>query len=50
VYTDGSPMTDSSSVRVSMIAGGKRMQDLIDASAAAAYIAEIDAPGAWEKG
>ena len=40
--------------RIVEIAGGKRMQDLIDASAAAALFAELDplqqeAPGGWEK-
>ncbi|MEJ7735493.1 MAG: YbjN domain-containing protein [Polyangiaceae bacterium] len=34
--------------RIVEAAGGKRMQDLIDASAAAALFAELDAPGDWD--
>ena len=34
--------------RIVEVAGGKRMQDLIDASAAAALFEQLDAPGDWE--
>jgi hypothetical protein len=47
---DLSIVADEFDDRIVEEAGGKRMQDLIDASAAAAFFAEIDAPGAWEKG
>ncbi|HVY49781.1 MAG TPA: YbjN domain-containing protein [Minicystis sp.] len=47
---DLSVIADEFDDRIVEEAGGKRMQDLIDASAVAAFFSELDAPGAWEKG
>jgi len=45
---DLSIVADEYDDRIVEEAGGKRMQDLIDASAAAALFSELDAPGAWD--
>ena len=47
---DMSVLADEYDDRIVEEAGGKRMQDLIDASAVAAIFAELGEPGAWERG
>jgi hypothetical protein len=46
---DLSILADEFDDRIVEEAGGKRMQDLIDASAASALFAELDAPGDWDQ-
>jgi Putative bacterial sensory transduction regulator len=52
VLRDLSMLADEFDDRIVEEAGGKRMQDLIDASAAAAFFSDFDPPpsGAWERG
>jgi hypothetical protein len=45
---DLSMLADEFDDRIVEEAGGKRMQDLIDASAVTALFSEFDAPGQWE--
>jgi hypothetical protein len=45
---DISMLADEFDDRIVEEAGGKRMQDLIDASAATALFSEVDGPGQWE--
>ncbi|MGK4005649.1 YbjN domain-containing protein [Sorangium sp. So ce1036] len=47
---DLSVLADEYDDRIVDEAGGKRMQDLINASAAAAIFTDLDAPRAWDKG
>jgi hypothetical protein len=47
---DLSVLADEFDDRIVEEAGGKRMQDLLDASAAAAFFSDLQAPGAWEHG
>jgi hypothetical protein len=46
---DLSVLADEFDDRIVEEAGGKRMQDLIDASAAEQLFNELDTPGAWEE-
>jgi len=51
VLTDLSMLADEFDDSIVEEAGGKRMQDLIDASAAASFFADFDSPasGAWDR-
>jgi hypothetical protein len=46
---DVSVVADEFDDRIVEEAGGKRMQDLIDASAAASLFEDVDAPGVWDR-
>ena len=48
--SDLSMIADEFDDRIVEEAGGKRMQDLIDASASAALFSELESPGHWDKG
>lgn len=49
VLHDVSMLADEFDDRIVEEAGGKRMQDLIDASAAAAFFSELDMPSDWDR-